>query len=250
MTLSSSAAVANFLPSGGTGTIITQDYHDPTNFGNVLAGQLVALTLSVGFDEADPSFGEAEISLGDMLIGSGQFSSYSVNEVLTIANQVFGGCESSYTASDMINVLSKINENYVDGSSDNGFLECPENEVIGGSCLILRTWTIIIACQDTSYCVQTIMGSYSALDIPESEISGISAYPSPTNGMIKVDAAELARDGDIIYVMSLEGELLRELRYNGGEDGLWLDLGTLSSGIYLIQWNGSKLQSSTRVVKY
>jgi hypothetical protein len=253
LTLSSSEAVANFLPSGGTGVVINQDYLDPTSLGNVLAGQLVALTLSVGFDEADPSFGEAEIALGEMLIGSGQFTDYTVNEVLMIANQVFGGCESLYSASDMIHVLSEINENYVDGSSNNGFLECPEAGVNPETCVIIRTWTIIFACQDTSYCTQTIFGSYSNLESPEPELlrlAGISVYPSPTSGMIRVDASALASDGDMINVLTLEGDLLREYRYKGEEEGLFLDLGTLSAGIYLIQWNGAKIQASTRVVKY
>lgn len=254
LTLSNSEAVANFLPCGGTGVSLNQDYIDPTCLGNVLAGQLVALSLSVAFDSADPSFGHADVLLGDMLISSGQFENYTVAEVLATANHVLGGCESSFTPSELTQVLSQINENYVDGSSDNEFLECPGTGSAGGQCVTIRTWEIILACQDTSYCTQTIIGTYPIENEPDPLQSltseELSAYPSPTSGMIRIDAQEKAQSGDIIYMMTMEGELVKEVQYSGEEDGLWIDLGTFDPGVYLIQWNGSILQSSTLVVKY
>ncbi|NNC83599.1 MAG: hypothetical protein HKN79_08475, partial [Flavobacteriales bacterium] len=52
----SSSAVEEFLPSGGSPAALSASYVDPSDLNNVLIGQTLALTLSVGFDLYDPSF--------------------------------------------------------------------------------------------------------------------------------------------------------------------------------------------------
>ncbi len=122
----SSAAVRDFLPSGGKAQVFTMSYVNPTGLKNVLAGHLVALTLSVGFDAADPEFGEAGIALGAMQIKNGIFQGWTVADFLVEANQVIGGCSKSYTIQQVLQTAASINENYVDGTRDNGYLVCPE----------------------------------------------------------------------------------------------------------------------------
>lgn len=126
LTLTSAAAITQFLPSGSQPRALTQSYIDPArNYRNVLAGQLVALTLSVGFDNYDPNFGSSSTNLADATITSGPFAGWTVQMVLDTANMVFGGCSSNYRPSQMVDILSSINESFVDGSAHNaGLLSC------------------------------------------------------------------------------------------------------------------------------
>ncbi|WP_205511844.1 hypothetical protein [Longitalea arenae] len=128
ITLSSAQAVTDLLPTGGKASALTANYADPVSLNNVLVGQVVALKLSVSFDEYDPNFGEAsEVLLGEMIIGSGPFEGMSVYGFLNIAERVLGGCETGYTPQQVNETASSINQNYVDGKSNNGFLLCPDN---------------------------------------------------------------------------------------------------------------------------
>ncbi len=94
------------------------------SYENVLAGQLSALTLNVGFDAYDAGFGSNDILLGDLFIGSGPFEGWTVNAFLAEANLVIGGCSNAYTPEQINEAASAINENYDNGTSDNGFLYC------------------------------------------------------------------------------------------------------------------------------
>ena len=128
--------VTNFLPSAGQAKKLTQNYVNPTNLKNTLAGHLVALTLSVTFDAMDPDFGAAGIHLGDMKIGSGPFSGWTVNAFLAEANKVLGGAASSYSVQQVLETAAAINENYVDGKTDNHYLVCPTAMTTSRSLLV------------------------------------------------------------------------------------------------------------------
>jgi len=125
----SAQAISSFLPSGGPSKVLTKSYTDPTTaqLKNTLAGQLVALTLSIQFDLTDASFGTAGVHLADMIIGQGKFKGWTVSNFLTEANKVFAGESSTYTIEDVLSTASAINENYVDGKGDKGYLTCPNN---------------------------------------------------------------------------------------------------------------------------
>jgi hypothetical protein len=127
LTLTSSAAVEEFLPSGGQPRALDATYADPA-FGalkNTLAGQIVALTLSVNFDLCDPDFGASNDNLGDLIVAAGPFAGQTVNDVLTEAELVLGGCSSSYSASEVNQAVTAINENFVDGVHVGTYLLCP-----------------------------------------------------------------------------------------------------------------------------
>ncbi|MCF6129629.1 SprB repeat-containing protein, partial [Flavobacterium sp. AS60] len=126
ITLTSSAAVKSFLPSGTTaraldaGTLV-----DPGNtYKNVLAGQLVALTLSIGFDAYDANFSTNTQSLASLEIASGTFAGMTVGEFLVIANATIGGTVTGYSFSELNVAASAINLNFDNGTVDNGYLTC------------------------------------------------------------------------------------------------------------------------------
>ncbi|RAW00638.1 hypothetical protein [Pseudochryseolinea flava] len=130
ITLTSAHAVTNFLPQGGQPGALTKSYVNPVNTNkssnnpkNVLASHVTALTLSTGFDSWDADFGDSSSNLINSTITSGTFEGWTVSEVLAEANKVLGGCASSYSASQLTEVLTAINECYVDGSTNTGFLQ-------------------------------------------------------------------------------------------------------------------------------
>lgn len=125
--LTSAQAVTDLLPSGGKGAALTANYTNPASMKNVLVGQLVTLKLSVGFDAADPSFGQSDVALGNMIIGSGPFKGNTVADFLAIGEQVLGGCNKDFTADQIVTTATSINQNFDNGTTDNGFLICPNN---------------------------------------------------------------------------------------------------------------------------
>ena len=126
LVLTSEQAVTDFIPSGSTPSALPAGtLTDPgLAYSNVLAGQVTALTLSVTFDLYDANFGSNPDNLEDLIVGSGDFAGWTVSQVLAEANAILGGCASSYTPSQINEVVSSINENYVDGTTNEGFLLC------------------------------------------------------------------------------------------------------------------------------
>ena len=141
LTLTSASAVEAFLPSGGQPAVLPNgQMTDPSNYNNTLASHLVSLKLSIAFDQADPNFGASLLALGDLEVSSGAFVGFTVSEIITIADQVIGGCSSLYTASQLTGILSSINENFVDGDQNNGFFDC-EADFCDASSLVIYTAT-------------------------------------------------------------------------------------------------------------
>jgi hypothetical protein len=129
LTLTTAEAVRNFLPQGGKPAPLSTNYVDPArspratnNLRNVLAGQVVALTLSIGFDAWDENFGETSTKLRNAVVTEGIFQGWTVAQVLAEAEKVLGGCSSPYSASQLNEVLSAINESFIDGKTSTGFL--------------------------------------------------------------------------------------------------------------------------------
>ncbi|MCW5900265.1 MAG: T9SS type A sorting domain-containing protein [Flavobacteriales bacterium] len=129
LVFTSAQAITNFLPSGGPPSVLPSGtWVNPTGYGNVLAGQLLAATISVGMDAYDPGFGASSTLLGNAIVASGPFAGWTVNAVLAAANDFIGGCGGSYTAPQFNSVLTAINENFTGGNTNNGFLICSESE--------------------------------------------------------------------------------------------------------------------------
>lgn len=129
LVLNSAQDVTNFLPSGGQPALLPAgSLVNPTNYGNVYAGHLTALTLSVAFDACDPNFSPGSITLGEATLLSGMFAGWTVQELLDESNNSIGGCGSSYNRNKLKSALAMVNENYVDGNMDKGNVGCEEEE--------------------------------------------------------------------------------------------------------------------------
>jgi len=131
LTFTTSTAIEAFLPQGGPPRALTASATDPpAGLKNVLAGQVVALSLNVGFDLADPDFGGSHINLKDLVVADEESPCFgkTVEQVLALAKKILGGCgeEGDPKPSDINECVSKINENYVNGTEDYGYLKLPE----------------------------------------------------------------------------------------------------------------------------
>ncbi|MFA5909870.1 MAG: MBG domain-containing protein [Vicinamibacterales bacterium] len=122
----SAAAIAVFLPQGGTPAVLTSSAVNPTSSsaGN-FAAQLLALRLAVDFSAA----GVTKSGLGDLVMLSGPLAGSSVNQILVMANKVIGGQTSALPSGvsiSMLNgILESLNLNYHEGTVNNGLLGCP-----------------------------------------------------------------------------------------------------------------------------
>jgi hypothetical protein len=123
----SAQGVTQFLPAGGKPASLNENfaYPDATNFPgfkNAFAGQVIALKLSIGFDNWDESFGESTTKLQNALIIMGPFEGWTVAEVLAEAEKVLGGCTSNYSVEELNRAVAAINESAVAGKLPNGFI--------------------------------------------------------------------------------------------------------------------------------
>lgn len=127
LTLTSAQAVTDFLPSGSTPSLLPvgNTVNPGGSYSNVLAGQLVTAVLNVGFDANDPNFSSNTTKTGDLVIVSGTFAGLTINQLIAEANKTIGGCSSKYTPSQLNTALSSFNENYDNGTKDNGYTTCP-----------------------------------------------------------------------------------------------------------------------------
>lgn len=85
---------------------------------STLSAQLLTLSINLKFWP----------NTGNLIVTSGTFAGLTVNQVLALANDVYGGCNTTYTASQMTNILDLINKSYDNGiSNGSGILSCPSN---------------------------------------------------------------------------------------------------------------------------
>lgn len=154
LSLTTAQAVRDFLPSGSTPSALSGALVNPGGaYSNVLAGQLVAATLSTGFDAYDANFGASGLSLGDLFFTNGPHAGWSVNQLLAFANQAIGGCVAA-NLSELNESLTMLNENYTDGSTDNGNLACAS---FSGCALAYEILiTAVDACGNESTLNQTV----------------------------------------------------------------------------------------------
>ncbi|MBF0441975.1 MAG: hypothetical protein HQK54_08735 [Oligoflexales bacterium] len=120
-----SSAIQSFLPAGGTPGRLTANMTNPTGSpAGVLAGQMVALTLSLGFDRANPDFSKSDAFLGDLTAASGKCKDMNVGAILAAANNVIGGCSGmTFSPSEINECVDAVNNSYVDGTKNSGFLK-------------------------------------------------------------------------------------------------------------------------------
>ena len=211
LSLTSAQAITDFLPSGGSPKALPAgSLTDPGNsYNNVLAGQLVAATLSVGFDQCDPNFGQSTGNLSDGVIAYGTFMGWTVQELLDEANSFIGGCGSTYSKGQLNAALTLLNENYTDGNIDNGFVECDgKKDDPEPKSLMTR-----------------------ANDV-------VSVFPNPASDVVTVDLSSAMTGQATISVVDVTGRQVIAPASLMLEEGdvrrTTLDVGALTTGTYLI----------------
>jgi hypothetical protein len=183
--LTSAAAVQYFLPSGGTPAALSQSLVNPGRlYKNTLAGNLVALTLNLAFDAADPAFAPATGSLGNQTIITGTFAGWTINQVAALANNVLGGCVTTYTPSQINNILNLINNNFNSGCN-NGLINCSgtDNSCV---CTTTRVWTVTDNCGNSSTFTQYFNLTDTSVPVANMEpqdftLTCVDAIPSIPN---------------------------------------------------------------------
>ena len=127
ITFTSSDAVAEFLTTGGTPDVLTQDYVDPADDteAGIFAGQVTALAISLGFSEAGvDGFGPlGSLYYKHSVPWPGEpFSGMTVQELFDLANEVLSGNPAALppgtTIPDLNEVITDINESFVGGNRD------------------------------------------------------------------------------------------------------------------------------------
>jgi hypothetical protein len=126
LVLTNAQAVTDFLPSGSTPSILpnVEMMNPGGSYNNVFAGQVAALAISLAMDDYIADFGTSNLPLADLQIVDGEFVGMTIGDLWQLANDVLGGCNTQYTPSQLNSVISSINENFVDGTVNMGFVDC------------------------------------------------------------------------------------------------------------------------------
>jgi uncharacterized protein (DUF2141 family) len=221
--LTTAQAVTNFLPSGGQPAMLPPGVlTNPVNYNNTFAGQLVALTLSVGFDAANPNFGQSNTLLGNTWVVSGLFSGMQVSQILQLANNKIGNCGGTYSVSALNGILSTINENFVDGTIDNGNLSCVKKD--GGK----------------------------MMQTEEDASDAMIAFPNPATDKLTVRTTFVGEGAVTIDLMDLSGRVIRAMEQFDAKAGELriseIDVNDLQPGIYLLMVTRGGHSMSERIV--
>ncbi len=228
--LTSAKAVENFLPSGGTPRALDAGtLTNPTekSYANTLAGQVVALTLSVTFDRYDAAFSSSDTQLGDLLVVSGTFAGMSVNQVLIEANQVLGGVSNSYTPEQLNAIVSSINENYDNGKINNGVLACP--------------------CSTAN----NVLATSSVIKAVTSE-SKMLLYPNPSKGDLNIRFEAETGSTFTVQLYDMSGKMVADLSKSGNRVGNQISVAysnyNLADGLYIVRVKTSKEEKSFKLI--
>jgi hypothetical protein len=143
LVLTSSQAVEDFLPSGSPPSALANDEIDPqSSSAGVLAGQLAAAKLSVGFDDAgvfDSMKGQTLLKVGDLIFSNCVASALigeSVRDVIELADKAISGeivepfdvdgdLVGDINFDDLNTALTQFNQNFDNGTVNMGCLEQP-----------------------------------------------------------------------------------------------------------------------------
>jgi hypothetical protein len=101
---------------------------DTLQVSNILAAEIMALTLNMVSDSADEHFSPATPLLSRLTVARGPLVGKSVRFVLDQANQFLGGCTSTYSGAQLLEAVRAINLNFEDGRRDLGFLYCQPSD--------------------------------------------------------------------------------------------------------------------------
>ncbi len=141
--LTTSSKVEKFLPAGGSPGKFTEDMTNVTSTAaGVFAGQLASAMLNVAFDDAgvfDSKKCQSFCKLGDLVFAQGvhaKLLGHSVREVIEFSNLAISGALKApidvdgdnvgdVSLSDLSTALDTLNNNFDNGTKDDGVLGMP-----------------------------------------------------------------------------------------------------------------------------
>jgi hypothetical protein len=209
------SAVDAALPSTGTAALLPAGttVNPGASISNTLLGHLAALKISVRMDEIDPGFCASGTLLKDMVIASGTFGGWTVQQLINHADQSAGGCVAQHALTVIASALANINNGYGNGGAGNGYLVCPT--------------TFGLALQETG----------EAAGLMEEEAMP-SVFPNPTSAETSVTIPAVNHDARVnVELLSLAGARLMTLFSGQMEAGVPLRVNwqasALPQGAYL-----------------
>ncbi|NDK57721.1 Ig-like domain-containing protein, partial [Pontibacter fetidus] len=221
LTLTTAQAVTNFLPSSGRPRALDKNYVNPTEKGktiysNTFAGQVVALTISLGFDYNIASFSPSTTYLGDLIIGSGDFTGKTVTEVWQLANKALAGCSTGYSISQLNAIIAAINEHYVDGRLSGNILYCPPT--------------------NGTYATRQL-SSTSTSSLEGIKADQITAYPTPFSDKAIIEFRISKTENYVVNLYDMKGALVKQLKAGKAKAGelqqVEVDGRGLGEGLYI-----------------
>jgi hypothetical protein len=228
--LTSAAAVIAFLPSTGSAAQLPwgTKQNPGSSYGNSFAGELVALKLSVRFDELAPSFNASPVLLKNMIIASGTFAGWTVQQLITSADAKIGACYSAYSRDQLHAAVAAVNAGYLGGTMNSGYLVCP-----GPAGMVLQEET-------------------ENMLILEEEKMVVSVFPNPAK-----EQATLVINGTekgsptIVAFYALSGIQVSTMVVAEGEHGIEqrvaLDVSDLAPGIYFYKVISGERSAAGRI---
>jgi len=178
LTLTTSSAICNFLPTEGPERKLIANVVNPTDaFHNSLASELTALALNIGFDNYDAAYMPSTIHLQDLYIASGPFTGWTVLQLYNQAISILGGCSTAYSPADIEDAVEQVSWNYQDGTVDLGFLSCQPVRMVN-----------------------------PAIDVD----AGLKLYPNPNNGqfILDLDLGSSINAGVDVQIMNMLGQVV------------------------------------------
>lgn len=126
--LGKASSVVEMLSHSGEANQLEEHYGEgmESKIANEFANQLCALALNLGFDERSSGFASSREKIRSLVVTRGPFKGWTVAEIFNEANTVLGGCTSSYSPHQMVDVLAEINNNFLENETPKGYLACPE----------------------------------------------------------------------------------------------------------------------------
>lgn len=219
-----SADIEAFLPRGGTAAPFEADYYNPVNSeggeAGVLAGQVTALSLNVGFDNYDDDFGDNQSKLENFYANEEAVlcGEMTVGEVLAEANLVLSGQESDFSSSEISDCADEINNKFVDGENEEEVKVTPAGETALRELLIEKAEGL---------------NFQHILEIEE--VGGNSDF---CNALI----VEASLDGDLLYSGNLLDLFNNPVVLSGGSDKWDLEIGLPADASSLLSGQSCELK--------
>jgi hypothetical protein len=216
LSFNSAQEITDFLPEGSTASALPNL--------TVLTGQLVAASLNVGFDSYDANFAGSDVVLGDMFTDAEGFEGMTISEILAAANEVIGGCSDEFEYAALNAVLTTINENFDNGTVDNGHLTCSAPAGTTRSMIVSK----------------------------ESDIASafmLSVYPNPAVDVANIQISATSEEIVEVTLYSMTGELVVKQQHSivAGTTTLDLQVSELPSMAYVLRVSSAN-QNKTQIV--